>query len=224
MSQPQPALSSTGFAKMFVLPAFSIFLVPVIGLAFFLHAQSRFDANARDSVLRQIRADPQLSPEEREKAIEFFTAHPFSELLTNGEFAAQVDRTARFDFATFRWMIRLSALSIAISVAVFALAGLCVLLSLASQRSQYLSLAVGWQVLRIYGALQTLIHGTLAVALSYWVTALWAERYYPKLIALVGLLAVVGVVAVVKTIFKRIDMTFDVEGALLDPQTDGRFY
>jgi len=224
MRATQPGWSSLGFAKTFVLPGFLIFLVPVVALCFFLHAQRSFDAEARESVLKQIGADPNLSPEKRAQALKFFTSVRFSDLMTNGQFAANFDRTVRINYATFRWMIRLSVLSILVSVAVFALAGLCVLLSLRSQRSQYLSLSIGWQVLRIYATLQTVVQGILLVALSFWVTALWAHSYYPKLILVAAGLAVVGVIAVVAAIFKKSDVTLDVEGTLLCPEGAGRFY
>ncbi len=224
MSGSKSGFSSMGFAKTFVLPGFLIFLVPVASLGFFLHAQHRFNAEARESLLKQIRANPQLSPEERERALELFSSRRFSDLLRNEEFAARIDKSVRTNFATFRWMIRLSAYSILASVLVFALAGLCVLLSLSSQRSQYLSLSIGWQVLRIYGALQTAAQGILVVALSYWVMALWLHRFSPKLIFCAGALAVMGVVLVVATIFKRIDLTHAVEGTVLAPEGARRFF
>jgi Zn-dependent protease with chaperone function len=224
MRATQPGRSSMSFARTFVLPGFLIFLIPVVALCFFLHAERSFDSDARESMLKQIRADTKLSPEKRAQALEVFTSVRFSDLMTNRQFAERADSTVRFNFATFRWMIRLSVLSILTSVAVFALAGLCVLLSLRSQRSQYLSLAIGWHVLRIFGALQTVVQGILLVALSYWVTALWTNRYYPKLILVAGALAIFGIIAVVRAIFKKTDLTLDVEGALLSPEGAGRFY
>jgi Zn-dependent protease with chaperone function len=223
MRADKPGWSRMGFVKTFVLPAFLIFLVPVVALCFFLHAERSFDADAQESILKQIREDPSLSAEKRAKAVEFFTSVRFSKLVANSQFAENLDSTVRLHYATFRWMIRLSVLSILASVAVFALAGLCVLLSLRSQRSQYLSLSIGWQVLRIYGALQTVVQGILLVALSYWVTALWAHRYYPKLILVAGGLAVIGIIAVVRAIFKKTDVTLNVEGKVLGPEGAGRF-
>lgn len=224
MRKDERTFSNMGFAKTFVLPGLLIFLVPLAALGFFVHAENRFNAEARESVLKQIRQDPRLSPGERAKAIELFSSIRFSDLMKNDRFAQHFDRMVRFNFATFRWMIRLSVLSILASLLVFGVAGLCVMLSLQSQRSQYLSLSIGWHVLRIYGALQTLVQGILLVALSYWVTALWAERYYPKLILATGFLAVIGVIAVVAAIFKKIDLTMDVEGTLLAPEQAGQFY
>lgn len=63
----------------------------------------------------------------------------------------------------------------------------------------------------------------MAVALSFWVTALWLHMYSVKLIAIVGIFALVGIAAVVAAIFRRVDMTFGVAGTLLDPTRAGRF-
>lgn len=120
MATTRPGWSSLGFAKAIALPALWIFLIPVAGLAFFIHAERTFDAEAREAMLKQVRTDPQLSPEARVKATEFVTAVRFSDMMTDPKFAEPFDGQMRFNFATFRWMIRLSVLSIAASVAVFA--------------------------------------------------------------------------------------------------------
>lgn len=209
-----------GFAKTFLAPALLIFLVPALSLIFFYHAQSRFDADARQSVLRDIRADAKLSADERAQAIEFFTKTPISTLMTDPQIAAQVDSTARFYYATFRWMIRLSALSLIAGVVVFALAGVCVGASMHSQFTQYMSLLIGWQVLRIYGALQTAVIGVLIVALSFWVTALWFNFYAVKLIVVAGLFAFAGVLAVIVAIFQNPKSDAVVEGTVLPKDKD----
>ncbi len=149
----------------------------------------------------------------------FFTEHPFSELVTDPQIAASVDKMTRLQYAAFHWLILLSAVSIASGVAVFVLAGVCVWFSRRSQRAQYLSLSAGWQVLRIYGALQTIAQGVMLVALSFWVTALWFHVYFVKLIFVAGALAVVGVAAVIKAIFKRPHTDHVIEGRVLDQTT-----
>ena len=216
MSVRDPAFSHMGFVKAFVLPGLLIFLIPIVSLAFFIHAQSRVDAEAREAILKQIGEDPRLSSEQREKARAFFTAVPVSRLMTNAEFAQQFDRMVRFQFATFRWMIFLSAASILVGVAVFLLAGLCVVLSLTSQFVQYHSLRVSWHALRIYGALQALVQGILLVALSFWVTALWFHFYSIKLILVAGCLALGAVGIVIVAIFRRIKQDFVVEGQVIE--------
>lgn len=224
MSDPRRDFSKLGFVKTFVLPGVLVFLIPIITLFFFLHAQSRFDADAREEILAQIRADAGLSPEEREKAVAFINEHPFSELVRNEAFGAQVDPKARFDYATFRWMILLAVASIVAGIGVFALGGICVLLSRQSQRALHLSLSAGWQLLRIYGAIQVVVQGAMVLALSYWVTALWMHVYYPKLILIAGLLAVIGAFAVIKAIFKKPETGLQVDGVLLDPAGSPRLW
>jgi Zn-dependent protease with chaperone function len=216
MSDSSLKFTRLGFAKTFLLPALLVFLVPVLSLLFFRHAQNRFNADARDAVLAQIRGDQQMSSEEKEKATAIFDQHPFSELLLKEEFAAGVKSETRLHFGVFRWMIRLSIFSIASGLAVFLLAGVCVLLSLRSQQAQYISLSLGWHVLRVFGAMQAIIQGILLVALSFWVTALWMERYMPKLILITAIIAGMGVIAVIAAIFKRVKLEHGVEGTVID--------
>ncbi len=216
MSAPQNEFTKLGFTKTFILPAMWIFLVPALSWMFFLHAQSRFDAQALESILQQIRIDQKLSEQERAQATEFYTKVPVSQLMTNPEFAAQTDPTARFNYATFRWMIRLSFLSIAAGITVFVVAGILVLLSYRSPFVQYLSLLAGWHVLRIYSALQTIVIGIQLVALSFWVTALWMNFYSVKLIGVAGILSVMGVGAVLIAIFARPKTEQTVEGTILE--------
>lgn len=215
MSQAVQSSSQFSFFKTFALPALLVFLVPVLAYLFFLHARSRFDATMRESLVKQVQTDPNVREDERAKAVAFFTEVPFSQLVLNQEFARTVPSGLLFDYATFRWMIFLSAASVLVGVAVFLVAGLCVALSLHSQFVQYLSLSVGWHVLRIFAALQVIAQGILLVALSYWVTALWFERISLKLIAVVGILAVIAVGRVIAVMFRRVKDDFAVAGQVL---------
>lgn len=216
MSKTRQNLPKFRFLTTFALPALLIFLVPVLSFFFFRHAQGRFDEQMRESILKQIQADQRLSAEERARAIAFFNEVPFSQLLGNKEVAAALPSDTRFHYATFRWMILLSAGSVLAGVAVFLVAGVCVALSLHSQFVQYLSLWAGWHVLRIYGALQTIAQGILLVALSFWVTALWFNSYSLKLILIVGFLALAAVCIVIAAIFRRVKADFVVAGQIVE--------
>lgn len=216
MSSASHDITTISFVKTFVVPGLLIFLIPFISFFFFWHAQSRFDDDARAEILKQIKADPNQTPEKKAQAVEFFEKVPVSRIISAPEFAPMFGESTQFDYATFRWMIRLSLLSLLIGVAVTALGGLCVLISLYSQQAQYIGLAVSWHVLRIYSAIQTAVLAILLVALSYWITALWTNSYYPQLILLVGIVAAGLVVAVVVMIFKKPDMTFAVEGVVIE--------
>ncbi|NOZ40199.1 MAG: M48 family metalloprotease [Planctomycetes bacterium] len=216
MENSKQDFSSLGFVKTFVLPALLLFLVPVLALLFFLHARSTFDADAREAMLLQVREDESITEQERAETIEVIERVPFSEMLLSPEFAATIDSDIRFYYANFRWMIRLAVWSIVSGIVVLLLAGIGVLLSMRSQQAQYLSLSVSWHVLRIYGALQTIVQGVLLVALSFWVTALWAEVYYIKLIGIAALLALVAIGTVIAAIFKKPVSEFVIEGEVVD--------
>jgi Zn-dependent protease with chaperone function len=216
MNESSDKFSKLGFTKSFVFPALSIFLVPAVSFAFFLHAQGSFDANVRESILGRIRADPTLGEQDRAEAVQFFADNPMSTLITKDDVAAQADDDLVFYYATFRWMIRLSALSIVSSVTVLLLGGVCVLLSLRSPKAQYMSLSAGWNVLRVFAALQTVTQGAMLVALSYWITALWFNVYIEKLIFVVALSALGAVAALIRAIFAPVKFEFNLEGAVLD--------
>ncbi len=224
MNESSEQFSKLGFTKTFVLPALAIFLIPAVSLAFFWHAQASFDADMRQSILREIRADPQLGEQERADAIKFFTDNPVSTLIANDEVGSTFDATLAFNYATFRWMIRLSALSIVSSVAVLLFGGICVLLSMRSPTAQYVSLSAGWNVLRVFAALQTIAQGAMLVALSYWITALWFHVYIVKLIVVVAILALGAVAALVRAIFAPVNCDFNVEGAVLDQNASAELW
>lgn len=216
MADERQQFSKSSFANTFILPVLLAFLIPGIGLAFFLHAEQQYDSDARKSLIDGVMKDGSVPPAERDRAIAFFNEHPFSELIQHEEVAKGLDSSVRFDYFAFRWLIRLSIVSIVASLAVFVFMAVCVLFSLRSQNAQYLSLSVGWQVLRIYGAVQAVIQGVVVLALSYYMTALWAHSYYPKLILCAAIFAAIGVGVVLTAIFKRVETNHAVEGAVID--------
>jgi Zn-dependent protease with chaperone function len=218
MAQNPSDVTTQSLVKTFLLPALSIFLIPGLTLAFFLHAQATYNEQARVEQLAAIEGDGTMTAEEKAEAREFVNTVPFSEIVRRPEVAEAIDSGAVFDYKFFRWMILLSLACLVSAVVVFLLAGICVLFSMKSQNAQYVSLAVGWYVLRIYGALQTLAQGTMLVALSYWVTALWFNIYIPKLIFVIAIMAIIAVAVIIKAIFARLHQNFAVEGTVVDRQ------
>ncbi|QDU27728.1 heat shock protein HtpX [Anatilimnocola aggregata] len=222
MSHSQQTFTNLGFVKTFVLPALFIFVGPLVSLLFFLHAQHRYDSEIRAAILNQIDSEQNVAPDEKRAARQFFERVRVSQLLLTpeGDQLGLPDSTLR-DYATFRWLIRLSIASLVGGVLVFAFAGICVLVSLRSQYAQYLSLLISWQVLRIYSALLTIAIGIMLVALSYWVTALWLNAFSVKLVVIAGILALCGVGAILAAIFKRPKHDIVVEGVVLpkDPSS-----
>ncbi|MET0403784.1 MAG: M48 family metalloprotease, partial [Cystobacter sp.] len=209
-----------GFLRVYALPALWLFALPLIGLWFSGHATSRFDADVLASIEKQVSQNKQLDARQRQETLEFFRSVPasvacaaegetlaeFREML--GEGCSEADQ--------FRWMHALSLGSIALGLASALLALLCAGAAFVSRPFQYGGFLVGWNVLRVTGALQALAQGGLAVWLSYWMTAVWTQRYYPKLIVMMGALAAFALYQLVTAIFRRPAMGFEVEGEVLE--------
>lgn len=216
MSEPSDEFSNVGFAKTYMIPALFIFMLPVLSYLFFDHVEATVDEEVRQQFLQDIRASVEMDAAEKAKQIQFVEENDFSDLLVlDPQYEDYITEQGLFDYATFRWMNRLAAISILTSMGVFLLGGVCVVFSLRSQYVQYLSLLVGWHVLRINAAIQALIQGVLLVTLSYWVTAFWFEIYIVKLIIIIGIMAICGVFLVIKAIFERSDTDSVVEGKVI---------
>jgi len=214
------ALSLPGFLRVYALPALWIFALPLLGWWFAGHATDRFDRDVLASIEGQISQNAKLGEEERQEALEFFRAVPASVACLNPAEELSGFRNslgeACSDVRQFDWMRLLSLASVALGLVSAALALLCALAAFVSRPLQYGGFVVGWNVLRVTGALQALAQGALAVWLSYWMTAVWFERYYPKLIVIVGVLAAFALFQVVRAIFRRPAMDFEVEAEVLE--------
>ena len=224
MSKSSAAPKPPGFAKTFVYPALLIFAVPFASLLFFLHVQASFDADLLASITQQINQDEEMPPAEKAEAIQFFTDHPASELVASGEVDLELGSELTGYYTMFRWLIRLSLWSLLAGLAVLALVGACIPISMRSHHAQYLCLSIGWHVLRIYGALQTIVIGILLVALSFWVTAFWFEVYFVKLIFIAGAMALLGIAAVLKGIFKQTPSENHIVGEPADPVANAALF
>lgn len=221
MKKGDAQFSGVGFVGRYILPLFLIFLIPVISLLFFRHVQSYFDAEALAAIEKQINADTTATPQQKERALKQFRQVPVSALLASSrpgldELKAGFTVSARRDYFIFRWMIRLAKFCIATGILAFVVAGVSVLISLRSQMAQYLSLLTGWHVLRLIATLQVAAQGLMGFALSYWLPVFYAERFSPKLVLIMGLMFVAATAIVIVAVFKRPDMTFPVEGRILD--------
>ena len=94
MSAAQRGLSKMGFAKTFVLPCLLIFLVPILALGFFLHAQGRFDAEAREALLKQANA---ILHEDVPIAPMYLAVNPFGYTAKVHGFKERIDVSILFE-------------------------------------------------------------------------------------------------------------------------------
>ena len=216
MAESEAQFSKLGFTKAFFFPALSIFLIPAVTLPFFLYAQSDLDEKMRESVLSDIRNDKSMDVQERVEATQYFKENAFSTLILEEQFAAQLDPTLVYYYASFRWMLRLAVGCIASGIAVLLLGSIGIWLSSFSPQLQYRCLAAGWTGLRVYASLLTVAQGLMLVALSFWVTALLFNVYILKLIFIVAFIAICAAFIVIRAIFARQNLDFSIEGLVLN--------
>lgn len=208
--------SKIGFLKSYLLPILIMFVVPGFGLWFFNHVEKHFDQEIRESLVSRIRTDQTMTAEERKRATEFYERVSVSRILaSNKPGAEEIQATfspVKTRYAIFRWMKRTAFLCLLTAGGAFVAVGISVLFSFRSQRTQYWSLRVGWNVLRWFALIQVVGQGALLVALSFWVTAFWAEQYYPKVIIIAAVFALLAVGLLVKAIFSKVTSESRFEG------------
>lgn len=212
--------SSIGFVRAMLLPAVMLFVLPAFGVWFAGHAERTYDERFQAGVFAQIDADGSLSEAERGQAKQFYASMPPSVACfdTHQELAGYRESLGELcsdaaQFAYSRWAALAALLLGGFGVLVALVSALA---SFLSRPAQYLSFAVGWNVLKVVGALETVLQGGLALWLSFWMTAIWTERYYVKLILVVGALVGMAVFGVLRAIFRKPDGGLDVEGEVLD--------
>jgi Zn-dependent protease with chaperone function len=211
--------SKSGFAKSYLLPALITFLIPGFGLWFFNHVERSYDARFREVVLSQIQADRSLTDDQRTRALKFYETVSVSRILASNKPEAkhlqEGFKNVQTRYAIFRWMKRISTICLATGIISFVAVGIGVTFSFRSQMAQYWSLRLAWNILRWFALIQVLGQGALAVALSFWVTAFWAEKYYIKLIGIAALFALCAAVLIIAAIFRKLPAFSEFGGRLV---------
>lgn len=211
--------SKSSFFTAHVLPVLFVFLIPGFSAWFFSYAEGRLDREVRTQVQALIRTASKMTEVEKKEASDFYERVPVSRIMAlKKPAAARVQAQfapVKARYATFRWMKRIAWGCLVTILATFVIVGLSVAFSFRSQAVQYWALRVGWPVLRTSASIQVLGQGALAVALSYWVTAIGTGSYYPKLILMIGLLAIAAVLALLKAIFAKLDDRYEVAGEMI---------
>jgi hypothetical protein len=191
MSTQAAGFSRSGFVKSYFIPVFWVFLIPIVSLGVFSHIQAGFDRDLPARVVTAIERDRSLTDEQRAASIAYFRQVPLSTRFASpdpqfAEMSKVFSSRTHFAYFTFRWIIRLSLISIISSIVVFVIAAVSVLCSLKSQLFQYYSLANGWHLLRVFAFCQVLFQGCMATALSYWIPAFWFGGSIDRLVVVWG--------------------------------------
>ncbi|MGC4001163.1 MAG: M48 family metallopeptidase [Anaeromyxobacter sp.] len=210
------------FVKALVLPALTFLLVPLLAIGFVRYGEGQLDDSIQASIVASLAADRSLAPEERAAIGDFYAQHPASAACRDGAGDPRLERLREVtckpleDVWQFVAAERLAMAAAALGVAALLGAGLLGLVAFWSRRAQYWSFMLGWRSLQIVTALETVAQGALLVWLSYWVTALLFERYFPKLILIMAIVAGLAVLAIVLALFKKVPPPEPLEGERIE--------
>jgi Zn-dependent protease with chaperone function len=198
------------FYRLYLLPNLLVLVLPVFGLFFFTHAEEVIDRQIEARLEADLSKATKLTEGQRLVAITFYRANPISKILASSDpqmarhqqvFASM--ETAARTYAIFRWMKRLSWVCLGGIGLTLVIVGTSVALSLRSQAAQYWALRIGAPVLKTSATIQVLGQSVLAVALSYWFTAIESNRYYPQIIIIMAVLALMVVAAALRAVFVK---------------------
>ena len=192
--------------RALLFAALSLFAVPLATFLFTEYTQAERNAEYTAHLLRTVERDPAQS-QRREEARSFLAAHPPSEACDaeTADLAEYRELVCKRGSELWQYHLadRVARWSLiggaGVLLAIFGLGALAFF----NRGAQYLSLVVGWNLLRITSALQIVTQGAMLVWLSFWVTAFFFERYFVKLIVIAAVLAGAAALHALVGIFKR---------------------
>lgn len=220
MSSPAAPAKKDSFLLQHVLPVLFIFLIPGFSLWFFQYAERHLDQHMLGAIERNIASNKDMSAAEKAETVAFYRKVPLSRIMASSKPRAvhaqeTFFRGTKLRYANYRWMKRIAWTCLSAIGATLLIVGVSVALSMRSHAAQYYALRIGWPVLRTSAAIQVLGQAALAVALSFWVTAVFFESYFVKIIVAIAVLAVGAVLTLCKAIFAKVDNRCEMAGELV---------
>lgn len=171
-----------------------LFLLPALGFWFIHHAQADIDQQYRQSLLSSLHHAKDMAEAERSQARALIEA--VSPAATCGSSDPAVERYRSVVCAPYSvlWQFHWAGW---LAGALLLGGGLLLMMMAAlsgyafrNRVAQYRSFVAGWRMMTWASVCEVVGQGLLAVWLSYWVTAYFANRISIKLIAVVGLVVV----------------------------------
>lgn len=216
MATPSEAGLRHELLKVLLYAALALFLIPALTYGFVRYANHDRDTAFLRMVEDKAYADKTASSEDKQAFIHFYRQRPPSSICSNDDPQAQEYRADVCEPYGEVWQfnaMRLTALwtlagGVVLLVAIGALGGLAFI----NRKWQHASFVIGWRLMTLASAAEVVLQGVMGVWLSFWLTAFFWQRYYVKLIIIVGLLVLGGVALLLLKIFERAKRNNTVEG------------
>lgn len=202
--------------KVLLFAALSLFLIPALSYGFVRYAHHDRDVSFLHMVQDRTYADNSMTSEDKEENIAFYRARPPSKICSNREAEAQKYRETVCETYGEVWqfytMQRVTVWTMLGGVVLLFAIGALGALAFVNRKWQHASFVIGWRLMTLASAAEVVLQGVMGVWLSFWLTAFFWNRYYVKLIVIVGLLVLGGVAMLLLKIFERVKRDNTVDG------------
>ncbi len=205
--------------KVLLYAALSLFLIPLVTYGFVRYAAHDRDARFLQAVEAHLAKNHTATQQEKQQQLDFYRSRPPSGICSNRESQAQDyrDRVCETygEVWQFNLMQRMAMGTLVGGAVLLLLVGALGALSFVNRHWQYTSFVIGWRLMAVAGAAEVVLQGAMGVWLSFWLTAFFMQKYYVKLILVVGVLALAGVAMLISKIFHRVPSDSRVDGETL---------
>ena len=208
--------------RVLVRAIFALFLIPGIVWTFTHHVLAERDGMFLSAVEAKVAHDAAPAAAQGE-ILAFYRTHLPSTACSP---MSKVPAEYRDNFCqswSSQWQMycadRAAKVTIAAGLLLLLTVSVLGLVAFGSRAAQYGSLVLGWRILAFSSAAQVIVQSAMAVFLSFWLTAHFAERSFIKLIVVVAIVAGIAAFAAVAQIFARSPHDMEIEGELV-PEGD----
>lgn len=202
--------------KVLLFAALALFLIPALTYGFVRYANHDRDTAFLRMVEDKAHAENSASSEDKQAFINFYRKRPPSSICSNREPEAQEYRAdvcePYGEVWQFNAMRRTALWTMAGGVVLLVVIGALGGLAFVNRKWQHASFVIGWRLMTLASAAEVVLQGVMGVWLSFWLTAFFWQRYYVKLIVIVGLLVLGGVALLLIKIFERVQRNNQVDG------------
>lgn len=207
------------FLKLLFLALLGLLLLPGITLWFASHTQASLTTELREALSSSVRDDAELTAADKNDILPRIGAMTIGGLCA-GDYAELAALRAELCAATaevgqFQIAREVSIWSLLLGVLTLAVIAALSLLAYFVPRLQVQAFTSGWWSLRLIAAIEVAVQATMLVWLSYWLTAVFFEVYFVKLILIAAVLAAGAVYVAVTAIFQRVPLVNAVNGELI---------
>ena len=206
--------------RNYILPLFAIFLVPASCYYFYGIATGKTDGKFIEAVTEGITEDKELSQAEKSSLIEFYKANPPSLVCNSTDQKHFPELKEQFKdicgtLKNYALLKKASLWTLLISLIILALVSGLFIVSYISQKVQYYSFVVAWNIAKTFSIAQVLVQGALLVSFLFYGPVLLFDHYFPKLLLVIGAAAAYAAFKMIMALLKKVNYPVPLKGRVL---------